>query len=170
MERDTTPAYARVILAAAKVPEAQAVPTVLDPRFPVSGLVLLPDTSTATTAALNQNVPASHVAATVSEWAPGAMTITLDGTDTAAGHLLVSENWYPDWHAEVDGKPATVRRADHTLLSVDVPQGAHRVRLWFDSPTYAKGKLISLIALLFAAGMIVGPMLAGRRPTRPSVE
>ena len=41
-ERDTVPPYVRVLPAAAKVPEEQLVPTVIDPRFPVSGVVVFP--------------------------------------------------------------------------------------------------------------------------------
>ena len=55
-------------------------------------------------------------------------------------------------------KPGIVRRADHTLISVDVPPGAKEVRLWFDSPTYARGKMISVISLLLAAAMMFVPM------------
>ncbi len=162
-ERDTVPAYARVILAAAKVSDAEVVQTIANPRFPVSSALLLPDTSTATVAPIQQPLPVSQVNATVRTWAPGSMTIALTGEDATAGHLLVSENWYPDWHATVDGKPATVRRADHTLLSVDLPRGAREVRLNFDSPEYARGKLVSLFALLVAAGMIVVPIVVERR-------
>jgi uncharacterized membrane protein YfhO len=77
--------------------------------------------------------------------------------------LLVSENWYPDWRATVDGKPGTVRRADHTLISVDLPPGAREVELVFDSPTYAKGKMVSLAALLVALLMTAVPMVMARR-------
>ena len=82
------------------------------------------------------------------------MTIKLDGRDAQPGHLLVSENWYPGWHAVVDGKEALVRRADHTLLSVDIPAGAKEVRLWFAAPDYFWGKVASAISLIFVAGMI----------------
>ena len=34
--RDTMPPYARVVPVAAKIPEAQVIPTLLDPRFPLS--------------------------------------------------------------------------------------------------------------------------------------
>jgi uncharacterized membrane protein YfhO len=44
------------------------------------------------------------------------------------------------------------------LISVDVPPGAKEVRLWFDSPTYARGKMISVISLLLAAAMMFVPM------------
>ncbi|MFN8583015.1 MAG: YfhO family protein [Gemmatimonadaceae bacterium] len=155
LERDTAPAYARVIRSVAKVPDGQTVPTLIDPRFPVNDALLVPDTSSAVATELKQPLPVSRVTAAVRVWEPGAMEIELKGADDAAGHLLVSENWYPDWHAEVDGKPATVRRADHTLLSVDIPQGAHEVRLWFDARSYFWGKVISAIALLLATALII---------------
>ena len=41
------PAYARVLPADAKVAEAQELTTLVDPRYPVNGVALLPDTSTA---------------------------------------------------------------------------------------------------------------------------
>jgi uncharacterized membrane protein YfhO len=68
--------------------------------------------------------------------------------------LIVSENWYKDWHATVDGKAATPRRVNHSLLGVEVPAGAKTVELWFDSATYARGKRLSAVALIAALLMI----------------
>ena len=157
-ESDATPAYARVMPVSAKLSEEQGLATVIDPRFPVNNVALLPDTSTATSPNATPPFPAPQVKATVTEWSAGKMRIALTGAEAATSHLVVSENWYPDWHAEVDGKPGIVRRADHTLISVDVPPGAKEVRLWFDSPTYARGKMISVISLLLAAAMMFVPM------------
>ncbi len=162
-ERDVVPPYARVVLSAAKVPESQVVSTVVDSRFPVNGAVLLPDTSTAPIAQAHPPFPLATTRATVSDWSPGRMTVVLDGAEAAASRLLISENWYPDWHATVDGKPGVVRRADHTLLSVDLPAGAKSVELVFDSPTYARGKLVSVLGLLIAATMTIAPLVMTRR-------
>jgi uncharacterized membrane protein YfhO len=63
----------------------------------------------------------------------------------------------------VDGKSAVVRRADHSLLSVDVPAGAKQVELWFDSRTYARGKVLSVLAVLVALLMIAVPLARERR-------
>jgi uncharacterized membrane protein YfhO len=90
------------------------------------------------------------------------MSISLAGADSAPSHLLVSENWYPDWRAEVDGQPAVVRRGDHTLLSVDLPPGARQVALTFDSDAYRRGKMISLISLIVAIGMVAVPAVRQR--------
>src|SRR4029079_18265551 len=107
--------------------------------------------------------PVSHVRVVVTEWTPGRMTVTLGGADTTNSHLLIAENWYPDWHASVDGQPGVVRRADHALLSVDLPPGAREVRLWFESATFARGKMFSLFALALAAAMMLGPIVHERR-------
>jgi hypothetical protein len=159
-ERDSAPPYARVVLAAAKVPEDQVVPTLIDPRFAIDGALLLPDTSTARIKQAVAPFPMAATRADVTEWSPGRMKIHLSGAKAEPSHLLVSENWYPDWHATVDGSAATVRRADHTLISVDLPAGAREVELVFNSATYARGKLISLTALLVACLMIAWPLFA----------
>jgi hypothetical protein len=162
-ERDTLPAYARVLPAAVRAPEVQVVPTLVDPRYPVNGVALLPDTSTATVTPAQPPFPKSSIEATVTDWQPGAMTISLRGPDSAAGHLLVSENWYPDWRAEVDGHVGTIRRINHTLLGVDLSPGAREVRLRFASSAYARGKLVSGLSVLAAATMILLPILRQRR-------
>jgi hypothetical protein len=167
-ERDSIPAYARVIPAAAKVEEADVVATLIDPRLPINGVVLLPDTSSANTPLARPPFAASSASATVKSWEPGAMTITVNGATGSAAHLLISENWYPDWRAEVDGKPGTVRRADHALLSVDLPPSAREVRLWFDSPAYARGKVVSLVSLVLAALLIGIPVFTRRREGKPA--
>ena len=169
-ERNTLPPYARVLPASVKASDEQVVPTLVDPRYPVNGVALLPDTSTAISPPVRPPFPASNVSATVTAWRPGAMTIALRGSDSTAGHLLVSENWYPDWRAEVDGRAATVRRLDHTLLGVDLPAGAREVRLRFDSPYYANGKLLSALSLLAAAGMILLPIIRWRTDDRRAAE
>jgi len=162
-EKDSVPAYARVMPTAAKLPDGQDLTALLDPRFPVDRVALYPDTSSVVADPIVQPFPSSAVQVSPSRWAPGRMTLSFTGADSKNGHLVVSENWYPDWHATVDGKAAVVRRADHSLLSVDVPAGAKQVELWFDSATYARGKLLSVAGLL-AAVVMIGVALMRRRP------
>lgn len=163
-QRDTVPDYVRVIPAAAKLPEDQVVPTVNDPRFPRSGVVLFTDTASVTPEPIRSGVADSTpVRARLTEWSPGRMRIALDGSDARASYLLVSETWYKDWHALVDGTPAPVHRADHALMAVVVPPGARQVSLDFDSPEYARGKVISLLAVLAIGGLYAGAAVARRR-------
>jgi uncharacterized membrane protein YfhO len=91
------------------------------------------------------------------------MRIALSGADTRPSYLLVSETWYPDWHAAVDGKPAAVHRGNHAFLSVVLPPGAREVRFDFASADYERGKLITTIALLATAVLFVAPWLRRRK-------
>jgi hypothetical protein len=135
----------------------------LNPRFPAGQVALYPDTSSLSLPALAQPLPSSAVAATVSDWSPGRMTITLEGRNPGPSFLVISENWYPDWKATVDGQPAAVHRADHTLLSVVVPSGAKEVVLRFRSAAYERGKFVSLASLLLALAMVAVPFIHSRR-------
>jgi hypothetical protein len=162
-ERDTVPPYVRLIPGAAKLPADQAVPTVIDPRFPLQSVVLVPDTASLKPDTLRNRPEPSAAEATLAEWAPGRMRITLAGTDPRPLYLLVAENWYRDWHAEVDGKAAPVVRGDHTLITVPLPPGAREVRLVFASDAYRQGRWITWLALLLIAGLIAWPAVQRRR-------
>lgn len=137
--------------------------TIVDQRFPVSRVVILDDTATVTSPAAAPPFVEPRATATVTMWQPGAMEIQVTGAESGPSHLVVSENWYKDWSAQVDGKPGVVRRADHSLLSVDLPPGAKSVTLTFSSPEYATGKMVSLVSLLMAFGMMGAGFAMTRR-------
>jgi hypothetical protein len=162
-EADSTPPYARVMPTAAKLPDSAVVATLVDRRFPFDRVALFADTSSVTADSIVQPLPTSSVHATVRRWTAGRMAIALDGTDPRPGHLIVSENWYKDWHATVDGRPAIARRANHSLLSVEVPTGAKSVELWVDSASYARGKMWSAAALVAALLMVAVGIVQDRR-------
>ena len=90
------------------------------------------------------------------------MTIELSGAAPAASALVVSENYYPGWRATVDGKPATVSRANYNLIGVPLPAGARRIELTFDDAAYQAGKKVTLVALLLTLLAIAGGLAAER--------
>ena len=140
------------------------MPTVVDPRFPVDAVVLLPDTSSLAPAPIESlGADSTTVGATLAEWAPGRMRVTLEGSERRPLYLLVAETWYPDWRAEVDGGEAQVHRGDHALITILLPPGAREVRLHFASDEYRRGRLVTLLALLAVAGLFVW---SGRRRRR----
>ncbi|MBA3554249.1 MAG: hypothetical protein H0W29_05780 [Gemmatimonadales bacterium] len=154
LERDTIPTYVRVVPGAAKLPEERVVPTVVDPRFPVNSVVLFSDTASVEPERLPTAGPDSTtVRASLAEWAPGRMRIALEGSETRPLYLVVGENWYPDWHAEIDGREAPVHRGNHALLTVVLPSRAREVTLTFASDEYARGRLVTLLALLIVVGL-----------------
>lgn len=89
-----------------------------------------------------------------------------DAGATAAGYVLVSENWDAEWRATVDGKPASVLRGDGTLITVPVPAGARQVSLDYEGRAYARGRAVTLVSLLVVVlGVVLPPIRRRRRPT-----
>jgi hypothetical protein len=162
-QRDTMPPYARVLPAAAKLPEERIIPTVLDPRFPLAVAALFPESTSVVPPPVTGGMPApASTRATVSAWEPGRMTITLDGSEPKTSYLLVAETWYPAWHAIVDGTAQPVHRANHAQMAVELPAGAREVQLYFDDPASARGRLVSVISLLLTGLLFAWPVLRRR--------
>jgi uncharacterized membrane protein YfhO len=70
--------------------------------------------------------------------------------DVAAGTnglLVLSEIYYPEWKALVDGKQTPLYCADYALRAIPVTKGQHRVTCYYDARAYRKGLHISLGAL-----------------------
>ena len=162
-ERDSVTAYARLVPAAYKVPDGQVVPTLLDPRLDPDRVLLLADDAPVQPARFDSLPPATLNHAEVSAWEPGAMTVRFAHPVDADAYLLVSENWYPDWQATVDGQAAPVLRGDYTFISVPVTRGARAVRLAVRSPRYRAGAMMSVASLAGILGWIGMPLLLRRR-------
>ena len=164
-ERDTAPEYARVLGAAARIPGDQIVPTLIDPGFPIDRLALYADTASLSPAPLGQGMPdPSPVAATVVAWEPGTIRVALSPAPADTSYLVVSENWYPAWGAEIDGRSAPVHRANHTFLSVVLPPGATEVVFRFESDSYDRGWLITIIALIGTTVLLSSGLWRRRSP------
>lgn len=164
LEADSAPPYAWVATAAATVDSASLVPTLLDPRLDDRRLALFDPAQPIRPPALAEMPPPSPVVATVAEWHPGQMAVTLAPAPAAPSYLVVSENWYPDWHATVDGTPARTLRGNASLITVPLPAGARRVEVAFRSSAYNRGKVITLLTVTgLVALALVPPVLARRR-------
>jgi hypothetical protein len=164
LEADTVPPYARVVPVAVKLDEERAPATLADPRLPGFGrVVLLPlDAPVDVLSPPTTWPPPSPARARVTAWRPGAMTIELEPAPSAPSYVLVSENWYLDWRATVDGTPSTVLRGDHALITIPVAAGARRIELSYRSARYETGRYLSFLSLLILGAVLVGPPILRR--------
>ena len=81
---------------------------------------------------------------------------------TGPALLVVSENWFPGWVAEIDGEPADVHRANLTLQAVRIPAaGEHTVTMRFTAPTVRRGLWISVGAGVAVLVLLASPYLRG---------
>ncbi len=67
-----------------------------------------------------------------------------------AGILCLSEIWYPDWKAYIDGQSVEVKQANGSFRAVEVPKGKHIVEMKYESAAYATGSMISILFLFIA--------------------
>ncbi len=166
-ERREPQPYARFVTSAVKVPDDQVAVAIANPnsQFDPTDLVLLSMDAPLESAPPSESPETESVAARVVAWEPGLMQLRLEPAAPVDGYVTVSENWYPDWQARVDGAEATVARGNGSLITVGVPAGAEVVELEFHSADYRSGKLISLLSLaLVAVGVVVPPVLRRRKP------
>jgi hypothetical protein len=73
----------------------------------------------------------------------------------APGHLVVLEAYDRGWTARVDGREASVLRANVLFRAVAVPGGRHRVELSYRAPGLAAGLVLSLSAGLGGAAFVL---------------
>ncbi len=87
--------------------------------------------------------------------------------------IFMSDAWYPDWTATVDGKPTPIYRADYAFRAIVAPQGTHEIKLTYYDPKYVTGRAISLVTnalTLIAFGIGITSFSYSKRKKRPEVE
>jgi len=67
--------------------------------------------------------------------------------------LVISQSWFPDWKVSVNGKRARTFPVDGLLLGVEIPPGPVRVVGAFEPEWVEPAVIVSLLSLLFAAGL-----------------
>jgi hypothetical protein len=162
-ERVQPEPYARVVPAAVKLGDEQAIKALVGSRPFYDQLVLLDSASSLTPAPVTQLPAPLGISVHFDEYQPGLMRLSLSPAPAVPAYAVVAENYFPDWRASVDGQPVKVERGDVTLITVPVPAGARTVELRFVSRAFERGKVISIASLLLVLLGLVAPPLA-RRP------
>ncbi len=86
--------------------------------------------------------------------------------------LVVADNWYPAWHAEIDGREVPVLRANHSLRAVEVDAGEHEIVFTYRSRILSLSLWASLLSMMAVLGLAVAPLLRrfgrGDDPAEPA--
>jgi hypothetical protein len=77
--------------------------------------------------------------------------VVIEATVAAPALLVLTDTFYPGWHATVDGTPARILRADHAFRGVRLDAGHHVIRFRYLPRSVLLGGAISLAALVVAA-------------------
>ncbi|MEA3245378.1 MAG: YfhO family protein [Gemmatimonadota bacterium] len=161
-------AFAWVAPAMAKYPDDQVLGAIRAPNFPVRSVALVDPAAPVQGVSLTAIPSPLPIAVATKSYAAGRISLELSAPAPAGAALVVSENYYPGWIAAVDGKPAPTVRADYVLIGVPLPAGARAVELTFTSPTYERGKAVTIAAILLAVVWWAAGWVADRRAAAPT--
>jgi hypothetical protein len=90
------------------------------------------------------------------------LAVTLD----APGYLVLTDTYYPGWTAKVDGRAATILRADLYFRAIALEAGDHEVTFRFRPASVRIGLGVSLAATLgFILLLAIIPRHTGRKIT-----
>ena len=70
--------------------------------------------------------------------------------------MVLSEIYYPDWKAEVDGEETFVFEVDCCLRGIMIGPGDHEIIYTFDSPVMKRSLIISIVSLALSLLAIIG--------------
>jgi hypothetical protein len=160
-QEDNPPAWVTPVYLEA--PPDATYNTVLDPRFDIARAALF-DSSAAIEGAQITALPEPlDLDVEVERPDHQSIVVRLDAPAPTGSALIVSENWYPGWTAEVDGTGVPTGRADYSFIGVPLPAGAREIRLAFQEPAYGVGKGITFAALAVCGMIAVAGVVVERR-------
>jgi hypothetical protein len=91
--------------------------------------------------------------ATISDYSMNSITVSTDSD--VDGFVVVMDNYYPGWHADVDGKNTSIYRANYTFKAVFVPKGQHQVVLNYLPLSFVLGVVATCIGVVLFLFCIV---------------
>jgi hypothetical protein len=140
---------ARLVADAVVVPDDQAVARILDPTFDVARSAVLAEEPPI-------QLPGGAATGEVRWLERGLNGMRLQVRSEGPALLVLADNWFPGWHARVDGRETPVLRAYHTLRAVPVGAGEQTVELYYESSVLRLSSMLSAaaLALLLAAAAV----------------
>jgi len=133
-----------------------------DPATDPARQVILGETEVPTApAALPDTPPAVRLVSYRAE------EVRLEADLEAPGYVVLTDAYYPGWVAEVDGRPASILRADVYFRAVALEPGHHQVVFRYRPTSVHLGLAISGGAVLGMLLIGLAPVLVARRSKRP---
>ncbi len=147
---------ARLVAEVVVLPDEEAVPFIMSEDFDPANQVVL-----------SEAPPTALVAGPVDgevEWiSRGINEQELVVRADRPALLVIADNWFPAWHARVNGQDAPVLRANHTLRAIPVPAGESTVSVYYASGQLRAGLWVTVLSLLMTLGVAVAPFVHRRQ-------
>jgi hypothetical protein len=128
-------------------PDAAILEAMFAPDFDGSQVVYLPEGAKRLVTVSNQQ------ASKITDSVVSAHKIEASVESPAPAMLVISQTYYHLWNAFVDGKPVPLLRANFAFQALEVPAGAHRVKLVYRDYNLELGFYITLASII-ACGLV----------------
>jgi len=92
---------------------------------------------------------------------------SIDVETPAPTMLVLSQAYYHNWEASVDGTPTPLWRANYAFQAVQVPAGKHRILLLYKDKAFRLGSAISFFSILVC---VAGRLSLKKRPKTAEVR
>jgi uncharacterized membrane protein YfhO len=80
-----------------------------------------------------------------------------ESTSSANALAVFSEIYYPKgWIATIDGKEATILRANYILRALEIPAGKHTIEFRFEPKAYTVGNTVTMASSWLVLLVLLG--------------
>jgi hypothetical protein len=119
------------------VDDASADLPLQNPDFDSGQMVFLPEQVRALVTITNQTT------AKVLNFQFSPQTVDAEVEAAEPSLVVVAQTYYHNWHAEIDGQPAPLLRANLAFQAVQIPAGTHKIHLFYSDRAFEIGAAIS---------------------------
>lgn len=77
-----------------------------------------------------------------------AEKVTISATTSKEGLLVLSDAYYPGWHAYIDGIEVPIYRANYIMRAISLPKGNHDIEFRYEPLSVFLGLIISFTTLI----------------------
>lgn len=128
------------------------------PEEAIISRIKSPDFDTQKKVILEEDIAIPRIAADytpvrIESYAPNQIELSYESDDD--GILYLADNYYPMWHAAVDGEETKIYRANYTFRAIKAPKGVHKVLFWFDSPYINLGITLMFIGIILSFAIVL---------------
>lgn len=131
-----------------------------DASFDFKDTVILEEPSAAHLAQTEGSAAGRGPEPLVVDYSPNRVVIKADLS--SPGYLVLCDNYYPGWHAYIDGRETNILRADYILRAVAVAPGSHLIEFIYSPLSLKFGLFVTLLFLGIAAGFCIYQVMYSR--------
>ncbi len=102
--------------------------------------------------------------AKILKYSPNSVVLSVDAPSD--GYVVLCDAYYPEWRAYVNGSEANVLRGDCTVRAVPVSEGSNTVEFVYDTDSFRRAAMVSLVALALCVGVGAIDVVVRRRRAR----